>query len=184
MTEIFIRENCLLIALARLHCADEDSKALMSVFSNMHGMRGVEPSDFMKKLEKMKKVYLKSVIIPKNSKEIKEIANHLNPGSKYVLLPSIFGVYNIFVSSPLFKIIEQPENFKFEVSGYCVSHGKSGSRQQPGYLLFPPREGEISAETLQCEVRGGIQGEDQDRPRLSHRQRLLHADKVESFLLS
>ena len=126
MTEIFIRENCLLIALARLHCADEDSKALMSVFSNMHGMRGVEPSDFMKKLEKMKKVYLKSVIIPKNSKEIKEIANHLNPGSKYVLLPSIFGVYNIFVSSPLFKIIEQPENFKFEVSGYCVSHGQSG----------------------------------------------------------
>lgn len=107
----------------RLHCADEDSKALMSVFSNMHGMRGVEPADFMKKMEKMKKVYLKSVIIPKNSKEIKEIANHLNPGSKYVLLPSIFGVYNIFVSSPLFKIIEQPENFKFEVSGYCVSHG-------------------------------------------------------------
>ena len=104
----------------------------MSVFSNMHGMRGVEPADFMKKLEKMKKVYLKSVIIPKNSKEIKEIANHLNPGSKYVLLPSIFGVYNIFVSSPLFKIIEQPENFKFEVSGYCVSHGKSGPRQQPG----------------------------------------------------
>ena len=156
----------------------------MSVFSNMHGMRGVEPADFMKKLEKMKKVYLKSVIIPKNSKEIKEIANHLNPGSKYVLLPSIFGVYNIFVSSPLFKIIEQPENFKFEVSGYCVSHGKSGPRQQPGYLLFPPREGEISAETLQCEVRGGIQGEDQDRPRLSHRQRLLHADKVESSFFS
>ena len=37
----------------RLHCADEDSKALMSVFSNIHGMRGVEPADFMKKMEKM-----------------------------------------------------------------------------------------------------------------------------------
>ena len=109
----------------RLHCADEDSKALMSVFSNIHGMRGVEPADFMKKMEKMKKVYLKSVTIPKNSREIKDIANHLNPGSKYVLLPKIFGVYNIFVSSPLFTIIEQPENFKFEVSGYCVSHGMS-----------------------------------------------------------
>ena len=123
----------------RLHCADEDSKALMSVFSNMHGMRGVEPSDFMKKLEKMKKVYLKSVIIPKNSKEIKEIANHLNPGSKYVLLPSIFGVYNIFVSSPLFKIIEQPENFKFEVSGYCVSHGESRPKQPKARIFsyFP-----------------------------------------------
>jgi len=122
----------------RLHCADEDSKALMSVFSNMHGMRGVEPSDFMKKLEKMKKVYLKSVIIPKNSKEIKEIANHLNPGSKYVLLPSIFGVYNIFVSSPLFKIIEQPENFKFEVSGYCVSHGKE--KYQPRHFSVKSEE--------------------------------------------
>jgi len=122
----------------RLHCADEDSKALMSVFSNMHGMRGVEPSDFMKKLEKMKKVYLKSVIIPKNSKEIKEIANHLNPGSKYVLLPSIFGVYNIFVSSPLFKIIEQPENFKFEVSGYCVSHGRE--KYQPRHFSVKTEE--------------------------------------------
>ena len=133
--EIFIRKNFLIIAPARLHCADEDSKALMSVFSNMHGMRGVEPSDFMKKLEKMKKVYLKSVIIPKNSKEIKEIANHLNPGSKYVLLPSIFGVYNIFVSSPLFKIIEQPENFKFEVSGYCVSHGGSRLRAEAAEIF-------------------------------------------------
>jgi len=122
----------------RLHCADEDSKALMSVFSNMHGMRGVEPADFMKKMEKMKKVYLKSVIIPKNSKEIKEIANHLNPGSKYVLLPSIFGVYNIFVSSPLFKIIEQPENFKFEVSGYCVSHGKE--KYQPRHFSVKSEE--------------------------------------------
>ena len=106
----------------RLHCADEDSKALMSVFTNMHQMRGVSSSDYMKNLDKLKKVYIKSVTIPKNSKEIKDIANQLNPGSKYVLLPSIFGVYNNFVSSPLFTIIEHPENFKFEVSGYCVSH--------------------------------------------------------------
>ena len=106
----------------RLHCADEDSKALMSVFNNMHQMRGVTSEEFMRNINKMKKVYIKSVTIPKNSKEVKEIANHLNPGSKYVLLPSIFGVYNIFVSSPLFSIVEHPENFKFEVSGYCVSH--------------------------------------------------------------
>ena len=106
----------------RLHCADEDSKALMSVFNNMHQMRGIPAVEYMKNIDKLKKVYIKSVTIPKNSKEIKDIANHLNPGSKYVLLPSIFGVYNIFVSSPLFKIIEHPENFKFEVSGYCVGH--------------------------------------------------------------
>lgn len=105
----------------RLHCADEDSKALMSVFTNMHQMRGVASEEYMRNINKMKKVYIKSVTIPKNSKEIKEIANHLNPGSKYVLLPSIYGVYNIFISSPLFRVIEHPENFKFEVSGYCVS---------------------------------------------------------------
>jgi len=105
----------------RLHCADEDSKALMSVFTNMHQMRGVGSEEYMRNITRMKKVYIKSVTIPKNTKEIKEIANHLNPGSKYVLLPSIFGVYNIFIASPLFRIIEHPENFKFEVSGYCVS---------------------------------------------------------------
>lgn len=105
----------------RLHCADEDSKALMSVFTNMHQMRGVVSEEYMRNITRMKKVYIKSVTIPKNTKEIKEIANHLNPGSKYVLLPSIFGVYNIFIASPLFRIIEHPENFKFEVSGYCVS---------------------------------------------------------------
>ena len=106
----------------RLHCADEDSKALMSVFTNMHQMRGVSSDLYMKNIEKLKRVYIKSVNIPKNSKEIKEIANHLNPGSRYVLLNNIFGVYNIFLSSPLFNIIEAPENFKFEVSGYCVNH--------------------------------------------------------------
>ena len=105
----------------RLHCADEDSKALMSVFTNMHQMRGVVSEEYMRNITRMKKVYIKSVTIPKNTKEIKDIANHLNPGSKYVLLPSIFGVYNIFIASPLFRIIEHPENFKFEVSGYCVS---------------------------------------------------------------
>jgi len=105
----------------RLHCADEDSKALISVFTNMHQMRGVGSEEYMRNITRMKKVYIKSVTIPKNTKEIKEIANHLNPGSKYVLLPSIFGVYNIFIASPLFRIIEHPENFKFEVSGYCVS---------------------------------------------------------------
>ena len=61
----------------------------------MHQMRGVVSEEYMRNINKMKKVYIKSVTIPKNSKEIKEIANHLNPGSKYVLLPSIFGVYNI-----------------------------------------------------------------------------------------
>ena len=111
-----------MVFLFRLHCADEDSKALMSVFNNMHQMRGVTSQVYMKNIDKLKKVYIKSVTIPKNSKEIKDIANHLNPGSKYVLLNNIFGVYNIFVSSPLFNIIEQPENFKFEVAGYCVSH--------------------------------------------------------------
>jgi len=106
----------------RLHCADEDSKALMSVFSNMHQMRGVSSQTYMRNIDKLKKVYVKSVTIPKSSKEIKDIANHLNPDSKYVLLSSIYGVYNIFVASPLFKVIEHPENFKFEVSGYCVNH--------------------------------------------------------------
>ena len=105
----------------RLHCADEDSKALMSVFNNMHQMRGIGREEYIRNIKRMKKIYIKSVTIPKNTKEIKEIANHLNPGSKYVLLPSIFGVYNIFIASPLFRIIEHPENFKFEVSGYCVS---------------------------------------------------------------
>jgi len=106
----------------RLHCADEDSKALKQVFTNLHQMRGVEKETYEKNLGKMRKIYLKSITVPKSCKEIKELANKLNPGSQYVLLPNIFGVYNIFASSPLFSVLEPPENYQFEVPGYSINH--------------------------------------------------------------
>jgi len=39
-----------------------------------------------------------------------------------VLLPNIFGVYNIFASSPLYSVLEPPENYQFEVPGYSIKH--------------------------------------------------------------
>ena len=79
----------------RPHCAYEDSKALMNVFTKMHQMRGVSRDLYMKNIEKLKRVYIKSVNIPKNSKEIKDIAQHLNPDNNYVLPNKIFGVYHL-----------------------------------------------------------------------------------------
>jgi len=106
----------------RLHCADEDSRALKHVFMNLHMMRGVERADFERNLGRMRKIYMKSITVPKSCKEIKELANKLNPGSQYVLLPNIFGVYNIFAASPLFSVLEPPENYQFEVPGYSINH--------------------------------------------------------------
>jgi len=106
----------------RLHCADEDSRALKHVFTNLHHMRGVDRSDYERNLGRMRKIYMKSITVPKSCKEIKELANKLNPGSQYVLLPNIFGVYNIFASSPLFSVLEPPENYQFEVPGYSINH--------------------------------------------------------------
>jgi len=108
----------------RLHCADEDSAALQQIFLNLHTMRGVLKSNYLKNAANMRKVLLRSISLPKSCKEIKELAGRLNPGSQYVLLPNIFGVFNIFASSPLFTKIELPENFQFEVSGYVISHAK------------------------------------------------------------
>jgi len=106
----------------RLHCADEDSRALKHVFMNLHHMRGVDRNTFEKNLGKMRRIYMKSITVPKSCKEIKELANKLNPGSQYVLLPNIFGVYNIFASSPLYSVLETPENYQFEVPGYSINH--------------------------------------------------------------
>lgn len=106
----------------RLHCADEDSRALKHVFMNLHQMRGVDKSVYERNLSNMRKLYMKSITVPKSCKEIKELANKLNPGSQYVLLPNIFGVYNIFASSLLFSVLEPPENYQFEVPGYSISH--------------------------------------------------------------
>ena len=106
----------------RLHCADEDSRALKHVFMNLHHMRGVDRATFERNLGKMRRIYMKSVTVPKSCKEIKELANKLNPGSQYVLLPNIFGVYNIFASSPLYSVLEPPENYQFEVPGYSIKH--------------------------------------------------------------
>ena len=41
-----------------------------------------------------------------------------------------------------------------------------GGRWEADLLLFS--EGEVPAQALQCQGGGGAQGEDQDRPRLSH----------------
>jgi len=106
----------------RLHCADEDSRALKHVFMNLHHMRGVHKSEYERNLGRMRKIYMKSITVPKSCKEIKELANKLNPGSQYVLLPNIFGVYNIFAASPLFSVLEPPENYQFEVPGYSINH--------------------------------------------------------------
>jgi len=106
----------------RLHCADEDSRALKHVFMNLHQMRGVDRVTFERNLGKMRRIYMKSITVPKSCKEIKELANKLNPGSQYVLLPNIFGVYNIFASSPLYSVLEAPENYQFEVPGYSIKH--------------------------------------------------------------
>lgn len=106
----------------RLHCADEDSAALQQIFLNLHRMRGVLKSNYLRNAANMRKILLRSISLPKSCKEIKELAGRLNPGSHYVLLPNIYGVFNIFASSPLFTRIELPENFQFEVSGYVISH--------------------------------------------------------------
>jgi len=108
----------------RLHCADEDSQALSQVFYNLHQMRGIRRPEFLNNLVKMRKIYFKSIIVPKSCREIRELASKLNPASDYILLPNIFGVYNIFASSPLFSVIEQPEQFEFEVPGYVVRHAQ------------------------------------------------------------
>ena len=108
----------------RLHCADEDSKALKKVFINLHLIRKIPSVEYYRNVVKLHKVYLKSVPLPSDSKEVKAMMKHLNPGSNEVLLSNsyTFGVYGILVSFPLFKLIEHPDNFKFEVPGYCVLH--------------------------------------------------------------
>ena len=58
-----------------LHCADEDSRALKQVFMNLHHMRGVDRSTFERNLGKMRRIYMKSITVPKSCKEIKELAN-------------------------------------------------------------------------------------------------------------
>ena len=63
----------------------------------------------------MRRICLKSIVIPKNCREIRDLAGRLNPGSNFVLLPNIHGVFDAFASSPLFTRIEPPENFQFEV---------------------------------------------------------------------
>jgi hypothetical protein len=106
----------------RLHCADEDARALQSVCSNLHQMRGICEREYTRNLARMRRVALKSIAFPKSCREIRELASRLNPGSNFVLLPNIHGVYNIFTSSTLFSRIEPPDNFQFEIGGYVVSH--------------------------------------------------------------
>ena len=108
----------------RLHSADEDSKALKSIFINLHRIRKIPSVEYYKNVLKLSKVYIKSVPLPNDSKEVEAMIKHLNPGSNEVLLSNsyTFGVYGILVSFPLYKLIEHPDNFKFEVPGYCVLH--------------------------------------------------------------
>jgi len=108
----------------RLHCADEDARALQAVCRNLHHMRGVTPAEYSRNMSRMRRIALKSITIPKNCRQIRELAGRLNPGSNFVLLPNIHGVYNIFASSPLFSRIEPPENFQFEVAGHVILHSK------------------------------------------------------------
>ena len=61
----------------RLHCADEDSRALKHVFMNLHHMRGWTGTSTFE----MRRIYMKSITVPKSCKEIKELANKLNTGS-------------------------------------------------------------------------------------------------------
>ena len=104
----------------RLHCADEDARALQCVCWSLHSMRGVPPAQYNSNIARMRRISIKSITIPKNCREIKELAGRLNPGSNFVLLPNIHGVFNIFASSPLFSRIEAPENFQFEVASSPV----------------------------------------------------------------
>jgi len=117
----------------RLHCADEDARALQCVCTNLHHMRGVSPAEYNRNIAKMRKISLRSIMIPKNCREIRELAGRLNPGSNFVLLPNIFGVFNIFASSPLFTRVEPPENFQFEVGGHVVLHAKERYLQREEY---------------------------------------------------
>ena len=72
-----------------LHCADEDSRALKQVFMNLHLMRGVDRSTFERNLGKMRRIYMKSITVPRSCKEIKELDNKLNTGSQvaFILRP-------------------------------------------------------------------------------------------------
>ena len=81
----------------RLHCADEDSKALKKVFINLHLIRKIPSVEYCRNDMKLHKVYLKSVPLPSDSKEVKAMMKHLNPGSNEVLLSNsyTFGVYGI-----------------------------------------------------------------------------------------
>jgi len=108
----------------RFHCADEDSLALQQVFLSLHSGRGIPTPEYLANLSSMRNINMRVVTLPKNCKQIKGLAYKLNPGSEYVLLPNIYGVYNIFGSSPLFDKIERPDKFQFDVSGYVVRHAR------------------------------------------------------------
>jgi len=91
----------------------------------VHGVRGITEAEYaMDMLKQPKMSRIKSVVVPKNCRDIRELAWSLNPGSNFVLLPGIHGVYNTLVASSLFNLIEPPDNFQFEVGGYVVSHTK------------------------------------------------------------
>ena len=100
----------------RLHCADDDARALEAVCKAVHSVRGITEADYaMDMLKQPKMSRIKSVVVPKNCRDIRELAWSLNPGSNFVLLPGIHGVYNTLVASALFNLIEPPDNFQFEV---------------------------------------------------------------------
>ena len=100
----------------RLHCADDDARALEAVCRAVHSVRGITEADYaMDMLRQPKMSRIKSVVVPKNCRDIRELAWSLNPGSNFVLLPGIHGVYNTLVASSLFNLIEPPDNFQFEV---------------------------------------------------------------------
>ena len=100
----------------RLHCADDDARALEAVCKAVHAVRGISEADYaLDMLKQPKMSRITSVVVPKNCKDIRELAWTLNPGSNFVLLPGIHGVYNTLVDSALFNLIEHPDNFQFEV---------------------------------------------------------------------
>ena len=105
----------------RLHCADDDARALEAVCKAVHSVRGIPEADYaMDMLKQPKMSRIKSVVVPKNCRDIRELAWSLNPGSNFVLLPGIHGVYNTLVASALFNLIEPPDNFQFEVMLWCT----------------------------------------------------------------
>ena len=58
-------------------------------FSLVRWPRGVDRSTFERNLGKMRRIYMKSITVPRSCKEIKELDNKLNTGSQvaFILRP-------------------------------------------------------------------------------------------------